>query len=183
MIGNVSEGGIGVVDTCIYLKIKAIKASWIQRISNKGVINDYVTSFCKPYNVNINYLLKTTEKRCEYFKIVPNLPIFYKEIFTCFNECKRSIDVENLSNANFLLQPMWNNDLFKYKNETLCFPSWIKSNFIYVKDLLLPNGTLKKLENISDELKDKSNWLCEFGIINNVFKKILYTKDLDLQTT
>ena len=181
LIGNVSEGGIGVVD--IYLKIKAIKASWIQRISNKGVINYYVTSFCKPYNVNINYLLKTTEKRCEYFKIVPNLPIFYKEIFTCFNECKRSIDVENLSNANFLLQPIWNNDLFKYKNETLCFPSWIKSNFIYVKDLLLPNGTLKKLENISDELKDKSNWLCEYGIINNVFKKILHIKDLDLQTS
>ena len=62
------------------------------------------------------------------------------------------------------------NRYFKYRDKTFYFSSWIKSNIIYVKDLFTEHG-FKTLEEIGGVLRQKQNWLCEYYIVRNVFKR------------
>ena len=52
-------------------------------------------------------------------KLLHGIPQFYVEVLSAFNECKH-ID-GNLTCDQFLSQPIWNNKLFKYNGETLCY--------------------------------------------------------------
>lgn len=61
--------------------------------------------------------------------------------------------------------------MFQYKGQTLCFKNWIASNILYVKDVFNENGVFKSLQEFSDILSNRSNWLCEYNIIRNVIKK------------
>lgn len=53
-----------------------------------------------------------SEIKTENFTSISKLPNFYKEIFSYFNECKKTIDVSNLSDVKFAQQPLWNNNVF-----------------------------------------------------------------------
>ena len=79
--------------------------------------------------------MKTSEKNPDDFKLVEHLPVFYRQIFSSFNECKKTMSIQNMSMADILLQPIWCNFLFKCKGKTLCLPNWIKSGFRYIRDL------------------------------------------------
>ena len=94
---------------------------------------------------------------------------FYQEIFTSFNFCKRIKLFSQYSSNEMLHEPIWNNTLFRYKNKTLFFENWTKGNILYAKDLFDVNGNLKTLDNFSDSILMKNNWLCEYLILKNVF--------------
>lgn len=60
MIGDIMDGGIGITD--IDSKLKAIKATWIAHLlTTNHVVKKYIDSLCKALNININYLISTTE--------------------------------------------------------------------------------------------------------------------------
>lgn len=62
--------------------------------------------------------------------------MFYQEIFNYYNECKKTIDVSNLSAIKFAQQPLWINNLFQYKGQIQhCFKNLIASNLLYIKDV------------------------------------------------
>lgn len=62
--------------------------------------------------------------------------MFYQEIFNYYNECKKTIDVSNLSDIKFAQQPLWINNLFQYKGQIQhCFKNLIASNLLYIKDV------------------------------------------------
>ena len=52
--------------------------------------------------------------------------------------------------------------LYKLDTET-------QSGILYVKDLFKDNGQFKTLQDFSDVLRRKSNWLCEYKILKTVF--------------
>ena len=56
-------------------------------------------------NIDVNYLLTLTERKIKDFTIISSLPTFHKEVFCCFNECKRKTEISHLSSANFIQQP------------------------------------------------------------------------------
>ena len=67
IIGKICDGGVGIVD--FELKLKAIKASWICRISSEtSVLYDVVNSYSNRYGVNIEYLLKLSETNVKTFE-------------------------------------------------------------------------------------------------------------------
>ena len=86
--------------------------------------------------------------------------------------------MDNISADVILQQPIWNNCNFLYKGNTLFFfflfffLNWISSGVLYVKDLLDKGGNLKQLSDFSNCIRNKSNWLCEFKIISDVFKRL-----------
>ena len=47
----------------------------------------------------------------------------------------------------------------------------MKSGIIYIKHLFNENGRLKTLNEFSTIIQNKSNWLCEYKIIQDVLKK------------
>ena len=176
IIGKIEMGGIGLVD--IETKLKALKAAWVTRILNSnGLLSSYVHYLCRNNSINLNFLLRTTERNIKKFSMIEKFPLFYKEVFVNFNNAKRLENVKNLSSTKFLLQPIWNNVLFTYKDKTLFFHNWVKSNILYVKDIFKDDGTLKTLNDYQDILLNKSNWLCEYGVLFRVFKK--YTRKFD----
>lgn len=95
--------------------------------------------------------------------------------FTCiccyFNKWKKTINAYNFSDDNFAQHPLWNNNLFQYICQTMCFKNWIASNIVYVKNVFNENGVLKALQEFSDSVPNRSNWLCEYNILRNVIKK------------
>ena len=115
----------------------------------------------KKINIDVNYLLTLTERKIKDFKIISSLPTFYMEIFCCFNECKRKTEISHLSSANFIQQPLWNNEIFGYQEKSISFKNWIDSNILYVKDLFNYDGEFKKLHDFSNVLVNKSNGLCK----------------------
>ena len=176
IIGKIEMGGIGLVD--IETKLKALKAAWVTRILNSnGLLSSYVHYLCRNNSINLNFLLRTTERNIKKFSMIEKFPLFYKEVFVNFNNAKRLENVKNLSSTKFLLQPIWNNVLFTYKDKTLFFHNWVKSNILYVKDIFKDDGTLKTLNDYQDILLNKSKWLCEYGVLFRVFKK--YTRKFD----
>lgn len=47
----------------------------------------------------------------------------------------------------------------------------MKSNILFVKDLFDNQGVFKDIENFTNTLKCKKNWLCEYLRLKSVFKK------------
>ena len=177
IIGKISDGGVGIVD--FELKLRAIKASWICRICKEtSNLYNVVNSYCSRYGVNIEYLVKLSERNNVNFEIISCLPSFYREILCCFNNCKKSLNTVNLSNAEFIQQPLWNNEMFKYNGKTIFFKRWSQSNILYVKDLFDEHGNFRSLQQLSCILNDKTNWLCEYKVMKSVLKRYYMKFDM-----
>ena len=129
-------------------------------------------------NLSIEYVLKVLETDLKEFKMIHTLPRFYQEIFSCFNFCKATKSMNQYSSNEILHEPIWNNTIFKYRNKTLFFENWSKGGILYVKDLFDIDGNFKTLEEFSDSVLTKNNWLCEYYILKNVFSKLMRNFDL-----
>lgn len=177
VIGRQEDGGIGVVD--IESKFKALKAAWCRILIDKTcIINKIVDSYLRILNVDINYVLNVSETNNSNFEIIVKLPIFYREVFCSFNDCKKTIDINKLSDINFAKQPIWNNILFQFDNKTICHKRWIQSGILYVKDLFNADGQFKTPQELSCILKQKANWMCEYRIVRNAIYKKSLTFDM-----
>ena len=163
VIGPIKDGGIGLVD--LETKLKALKASWVSKLFNDtGNINNFLTDILSKHSLSINYILKCNETNMSF------LSTFYEQVFVSFNECKKLTPLHSLSTCSFFQQPIWMNRYFRFRGKTLYFSSWIKSNILYVKDLFTEHG-FKTFEEIGGILRQKQNWLCEYNIVRNVFKR------------
>ena len=82
LIGNLKDGGIGLVD--LFSKFKSLKAAWISRIiKNTGHLKHFLQSICG--NIDSMYLLKTNVRKAEHFGL-KELTLLYKEVLSAFNE-------------------------------------------------------------------------------------------------
>lgn len=89
LIGKIEDGGIGVID--IELKLKSLKASWVKRLPDKScILNEVINAFLRDVNLNLNYILSTSERKINDFTIINHLHKFYQEIFCCFHNCKKT---------------------------------------------------------------------------------------------
>ena len=177
LIAPTIEGGIGIID--IETKLKALKASWVNRLVDKNSINRiFVNCLLKDNNLSIEYVLKASETDMNDFKMIHVLPRFYQEIVSCFNFCKSKKPMHQYSSNEILHEPIWNNTIFKYRNKTLFFDNWSKGGILYVKDLFDIDGNFKSLDEFSDSILTKNNWLCEYYVLKNVFSKLKRCFDL-----
>ena len=124
------------------------------------------------YSMSVEYILKTTETDLKNPEIAHILPTFYREIFCSFNSCKKLKTLNQFSSNEILNEPIWNNKIFTYKNKVLFFENWVKGQILYVKDLFDAQGNFKILDDFADAVITKTNWLCEYHILKNVFCKL-----------
>mgnify|MGYP000527767340 FL=1 len=171
LIGKIEQGGIGVIN--IESKFHAAKASWISRILNENsVIHRALSAVMRQYKLTISDILKTTEYNfleSSFFKML-KLPVFYGNVFSAFNRCKKQKNVNTLNRDEFLSQFIWNNNLFQYENKPLCFENWIKSGILYVKDIFDENGEFYDMMYFTQKLVRKNNILCEYIMLRKAFK-------------
>ena len=67
-------------------------------------------------------------------------------------------------------QIIWGKKHFTFENKPTIFENWIKSDLIYVNDILDATKTLSS-KFILKKLKFKSNWIAEFNLVKNYIKK------------
>ena len=119
VIGKKADGGVGLADT--ELKFKDLKAAWSKILVNKDcVLNHIIDSYLGRFQKDINYILSLSETKSSNFIIIEHL-------VCSFNECKQQINEEKILKVSFAQQPIWNNNLFKYNNKTICFTNWTQS--------------------------------------------------------
>ena len=105
------------------------------------------------------------------FNILKSLPTFYKEVFCSFNESKTILPFNRLNDDLFLQQPIWNNLYFIVNSKPLLFRNWLSSGIMYVKDLYDNGGNFHSIVHFQDIIVNKSNWLCEYKVLKNVFTR------------
>ena len=170
LIGPIAEGGIGLVD--LETKFKALKDACVTRLVRRNSnLNVVLNSFCADCNIDLNYVLKTNVRKYSDFNIVKSLPTFYKEVFCSFNESKTILPFNRLNDDLFLQQPIWNNLYFIVNRKPLLFRNWLNSGIMYVKDLYDNGGNFHSIMHFQNIIVNKSNWLCEYKVLKNVFAR------------
>ena len=86
--------------------------------------------------------------------------------------------IQKMSDDTFLSQVIWLNECFLSQGKYLLFKNWIRSGFLYVKDLFDSDGNWLLENLICDRLIDKSNWMCEYLTIKKVINKFCNKFDL-----
>ena len=71
--------------------MNALEASWVSRILQPiSNIYNFLNSLCMNNNITVKYILKANETNGKDFTLVRNMPLFYQEVFSCFNQCKKA---------------------------------------------------------------------------------------------
>ena len=165
------NGGLNMTD--IQSKLYALKATWIPKfLNNRNRIANIVNMYLTSINLNMSLILRTTFRKSDSFDIIKKIPMFYQQIFISLNECKTIKPINNLSNFEFLTQPLWGNEYFKFKNKHLYYRNWIESNIIFIKDLFDKNGFFISEENLLIKLKNKQNWMTEYLTLKKIINKL-----------
>lgn len=131
------DGVVGYVN--MELKFKTFKAAWSKVLVKKGCALKaiHVTdSYLARFHIEVYYLLSLSETKSSNFAKIAHLPVFHQELCCSFNECKRQINEKRFSYKSFAHQPIWNNKLFEYVNETIRFTDNQQNEILYVNDFL-----------------------------------------------
>ena len=139
------------------------------------LILDY---FLQKQNFNYETLLKTNFHKKTQCDAVLQLPDFYSNLLLVFNNCKYIKPTYKVTNMELLTQCIWGNEYFKAQGKTLFLVNWIKSGFIYVKDLLNNDGMWLSEQELIPKLRKKNNWIAELMMIAKVIGKYLQNKDI-----
>ena len=108
------------------------------------------------------------------------LPVFYREIFTYYNETKDIIEIAKMNDHDFLQQPIFGNEAIKVKGHCLLYRNWIKGKLKYIKDLVKDDGTLIDIQDLYDKLEQKCTIMFELYTIKRILSHRLKECDLSL---
>ena len=148
----------------ISLKLKWIRTLLNQDKTNWKVLPEYLFKDKNEIkaNMNIDNFYQISNNN--------NLPIFYEDIIKCWiNVHKNSFSgVSNFENIR--KQLIWGNKHITFNKKSLIFKNWIKSNILFVNDIIDEHGEINE-ENILQKLKDKTNWISEFNTLKNAIPK------------
>ena len=78
----------------------------------------------------------------------------------------------NIPPMKFYMNRFGITNFLDIKIRTFSLKTGRKVNILYVKDLFDVNGNFKSLDDFSDSILMKNNWLCEYFILKNVFSKL-----------
>jgi hypothetical protein len=144
MIAPTLHGGIKMID--IETFFTSLKASWIERLFEDGVqtwncIGHYLLGMIDEY-----MLLETNFTNVAEFPPCKKLPLFYQQVIMSYNKCKYIRLPETIDCLKD--QYIWGNKSLQiYSKKDRCltslhFPTWMKSGFLYVKDLPIMDGKI-----------------------------------------
>ena len=120
----------------------------------------YIKKVCGKLVESMNF---STAKQ---FPRLQQVPLFYQEIICGFCRANNpsKIDSKNV----FYNQHIWGNRHLTSNGKCLYMTPFIDAGYMYVKDILNPDGTFK--QNIYENLKVKSQYLRSFSMIMSAFK-------------
>ena len=172
LTNTIQCGGLNMPD--IEKKNCSLRAGCVQRMCMlKGKWKAGINSIAAKCNVTIDYLIKMNFIDRSNFKILQHCSKFYVDILIAYNKCKGIMPFEKMSVFEILNQPLWGNRLLMCDNKCIIFKEWIKSDLLYVKDLVNKNGILMRDTEIEKKIKQKINIFQQLYIyMNFIYKKL-----------
>ena len=172
LIGPYDKGGIKMID--LDCKIKSLKAAWVTRIqTNKNAKwLKFCHHFLKEIGLNIDILFLMNFRDIKEFPEFAEMPPFYCNIFTAFNEMKNVKQINVMNDDEFLSQIIWGNRLFLINNKCILFKTWIDSGIIFVKDVFTSDGVFVNETEILDRLLSSRNWISEYYIARKCITRV-----------
>ena len=82
----VENGGLNLMD--VRLKIKSLKAGWINRWMKNPLWAVIAESFSKAIGVNFNLLLRMNIKNINDLPVMKSMPPFYQDVWMSYFSCK-----------------------------------------------------------------------------------------------
>ena len=79
---------------------------------------------------------------------------------------------ELIKGNELLSEPIWLNKRYQNNGRPIFLSNWMKSGIIYVKDLFDREGKFISANFIFGNLIDKRNWIAQYSMIKEIFKKI-----------
>lgn len=158
--------------------IKSSKAAWVSRIFKEGNLSlQFINSYLYQYGLKTNQLLYTYFTSLKEIESLA-LPKFYKEVFLAYHFCQSKKNIKDMSSHEILRQLLWCNNMFKSKDKCLLYGHWIKSGFLYVKDLY-SQGVFLTENNLFTKLSRKQNWVAEYSTIKRIVTKLVHKFGVD----
>ena len=177
VINSVENGGLNLVD--VRLKIKSLKAGWINRWMKNPLWALIAESFLKAIGVNFNLLLRMDIKNINDLPVMKSMPPFNQDVWMSYFSCKTYKPITKMTDYDFLTSSIWGNNIFKLNNQCLFSKNLISSNIIFVKDLFDGNGKFIHEEVFINIIDDKRNWMVEYLTL----KKVIMNKAKKFNTS
>ena len=97
--------------------------------------------------------------------------IFWKQIWITYADNKNLINMTEIDNKNYRMQPLFNNSLVKYRNKIVHFETWIKQYrpIQQVRDLIHTNeNRLLSMEEVVNLVgQNRANTIFQYNAIVN----------------
>ena len=175
---NRDDGGLKMIDIDAY--ITSLKASWVPKILNiQGVWKNVFEHYVKQLGFQQSaYIFKMNFKSIESMQMLSKLPRFYIDVLTAYNKSKELPAFNMIDSYNLITQPIWGNLYFQNNMGCLYFKAWVKSNILYIKDLINADGTIKNENEICGMISDKRSVIQEMFIVKNYVINKIKNKDI-----
>ena len=176
IIRQVEDGGIAFPD--VECTFKALKARWIGRLLSKTCICTNTANYWYgKLGFDLESITKCTFKSLNVFPILKKIPEFYQDILIAYNNCKTVKSVFSCSKHEIVSDIIWGNERYMYNGKCLYLGNWIKSDIMYIKDILKTNGHIFDVSDLLKVLEIKVNWIAEYQKVKKACK-IVEVKDL-----
>lgn len=173
LCSDILDGGLNMIDIDKY--IEAIKIKWILKLQESKVEKDnwsiipnfYFNKFGKNlliFEMNIKSI-KMLEKH-----IFNTLPLFYQNLIKTWVSVKGGQSKNPTDFLTIRKELIWGNQNIQVNNKSLFFNNWIKSDILYVNDIIDEKGQISE-RIILNKLKNKQNWISEFHKICTAIPK------------
>ena len=171
MNANYTEGGLNMIDMETLQMSLAFK--WIKRIVEDGngiwrsIPKHYLMSHGPKYiifKINMNNPKNAAK----------NEPRFYKTLLTLWLSIKNKNPKMTIENSS---QIIWNNQDFKYRNNTINCKRWINNGIYFVSDVIKDTGIVP-YQNIVTQLGDGAMTMFEYNILRNAIKQSTQGKNI-----
>ncbi len=174
MVTEYKNGGLKM------LNMKQMQVSlltkWIDRLTTEG---NGSWRALPTFYFNILGKNMSVFKSNTYFKsfkgISKNFPKFYSKLLETWLDLKPKYD--DIKRSSIL----WNNDLFKFKDNVIFVKQLIKVGVIYLKDVLHENGNVLSLNELNSKYEGMKLSYLEYNIVFNAIKdKIIPIDELNV---
>ena len=166
---DILDGGLKMINIEKY--IDALKLNWIKRLINENnmhwkVIPEYYFNM-----IGKKFLIfQMNLRNIAHIPKLKVLPEFYFELTKTWIKYKNTNDNIPVNFRNIRQEVIWGNKYITLKGKSLLFTNWIKSNLIYINDIIDEKGNISE-NYILQKLKFKHNWMIEITKIKNAIPK------------
>ena len=168
------NGGLNMID--IESFFLSLKATWIGRFNDHNKAWTYIPQYYMNKLAPFEILSKMTFQSARDMPELLKLPKFYQEVILSLCKSKPTENID--TKCEIFSQMLWGNRKIKVDGKCLHSTLMIDSNFIYVRDIMLQNGTL--VPDIYDRLNNKIHYFRDMTLVRKglrQYRQILNNED------